>query len=75
MSGEISCVADNGSVRQGFRLTSPTVGLYIPPMIWSMQYRYSRDAAIIVVAELPYDADDYIRDYEAFLELVARDRG
>jgi len=71
VSGEVSSVADDGSSRQEFRLTSPDTGLYIPPMIWSMQYRYSKDAVLVVLAERPYDPDDYIRDYEEFLELVA----
>ena len=71
MSGEVSSVADDGSSRQEFRLSSPEVALYIPPMTWSMQYRYTRDAVLVVLAELPYDPDDYIRDYEEFLELRA----
>jgi UDP-2-acetamido-3-amino-2,3-dideoxy-glucuronate N-acetyltransferase len=71
MSGEITCVADDGTHRQAFRLSSPEVGLYVPPLVWGMQYRYSRDAVLVVLAELPYDPDDYIRDYEEFLELVA----
>jgi acetyltransferase-like isoleucine patch superfamily enzyme len=74
MSGEVSSVADDGTARQEFRLTGPEVGLYIPPLIWSMQYRYTADAVLVVLAELPYDPDDYIRDYEEFLELV-RERG
>lgn len=71
VSGEVSCVADDGTSRQAFRLKSPEIGLYIPPLVWSMQYRYSRDAVLVVFAELPYDADDYVRGYEEFLELVA----
>ena len=72
-SGGISCVADDGASRQEFRLDNRRVGLFVPPMIWSMQYRFSRDAVLLVLAELPYEADDYIRDYEEFLELVAHD--
>jgi UDP-2-acetamido-3-amino-2,3-dideoxy-glucuronate N-acetyltransferase len=71
MSGEVSSVADDGSSRQEFRLASPRVALYIPPMVWSMQYRYTSDACLMVLAELPYDPDDYVRDYEEFLEVVA----
>lgn len=70
-SGEVSCVADDGTSRQEFRLSSPEIGLLIPPLVWSMQYRYSWDAVVVVLAELPYDPDDYIRDYEDFLELVS----
>jgi UDP-2-acetamido-3-amino-2,3-dideoxy-glucuronate N-acetyltransferase len=73
-SGELSCVADDGTTRQEFRLTSPGAGLYVPPLVWAMQYRYTRDATLLVLAELPYDPDDYIRDYEEFLEVVAARR-
>jgi len=75
MCGEVSCIADDGVARQEFRLTTPRVALHIPPMIWIMQYRYTADAVLVVLAELPYDPDDYIRDYEQFLELVASSAG
>lgn len=74
VSGEVSAVADDGRTRQEFRLSDPTVGLLVPPLVWSMQYRYSSDAALVVLAELPYDPDDYIRDYEEFLQIVASAR-
>jgi UDP-2-acetamido-3-amino-2,3-dideoxy-glucuronate N-acetyltransferase len=74
LSGELSCVADDGETRQEFRLTSPGTGLLVPPLVWAMQYRYTRDATLLVLAELPYDPDDYIRDYEEFLGLVAARR-
>ena len=62
------------ATRQEFRLTDPTVGLLVPPLVWSMQYRYSSDAVLVVLAELPYDPEDYIRDYEEFLQIVASAR-
>jgi hypothetical protein len=46
------------------------MGLYIPPRIWGTQYKYSQDAALLVFASHPYDANDYIRDYDAWLSLV-----
>jgi len=70
VSGEVSSVADDGAHRQAFRLSGPEVGLFIPPMVWSMQYRYTTDAVLLVLAGLPYDPNDYIRDYEEFHELV-----
>ena len=74
VSGEVSAVADDGTTRQEFRLTDPTVGLLVPPLVWSMQYRYSSDAVLVVFAELPYDPEDYIRDYEEFVQIVASAR-
>jgi hypothetical protein len=70
VSGAVSCIADDGSSRQEFRLTSPEVGLLLPRMIWGMQFGFTSNAALLVLAQLPYDPDDYVRDYEEFLELV-----
>jgi len=50
--------------------------LYLPPMIWGVQYKYSADAILLVFASDHYDANDYVRDYDRFIELVrTRDQG
>lgn len=72
VNGSVSCVVDDGTERQEVRLDRPDVGLYMPAMLWGTQYRYSPDAVLLVLASLPYDPDDYIRDYETFLEERAR---
>ena len=51
-------------------LDDPATGVYVPPKVWSVQYDYSADAALLVFASHAYDADDYVRDYEAFRRLV-----
>ena len=42
-------------------------------MIWGTQYRYSRDAVLLVYASLPYEAEDYIRDYHDFVRIAGKD--
>jgi acetyltransferase-like isoleucine patch superfamily enzyme/dTDP-4-dehydrorhamnose 3,5-epimerase-like enzyme len=71
--GSVSVVADDGKHREEFRLDSPRVGLHVPPGVWATQYNYSSDGALLVLASAPYDASDYIRDYDEFLAAV-RDR-
>ena len=71
--GSLSVVVDDGIGRDEYRLESPAVGLYLPPMVWGTQYRYSEDAVLMVLASLPYDPDDYVRTYAGFLEAVRRD--
>jgi hypothetical protein len=39
-------------------------------MIWSIQWQYSVDAALLVFASELYDPNDYIREYSAFLNAV-----
>jgi UDP-2-acetamido-3-amino-2,3-dideoxy-glucuronate N-acetyltransferase len=70
LSGEVSCLVDDGSAREEIHLGNSEIGLHIPPMIWGTQWKYTRDAVLLVLASHPYDADDYIRDYEEFLEAL-----
>jgi acetyltransferase-like isoleucine patch superfamily enzyme len=69
--GTVSVLVDDGSERDEVRLNDAAVGLYVPAMVWAAQYKYSNDAVLVVLASHEYDADDYIRDYDEFLQLVA----
>ena len=70
IKGTCSIVVDDGERREEILLDSPGVGVHVPPMVWSVQYKYSRDATLLVLASDTYDAVDYIRDYDEFLGLV-----
>lgn len=69
LKGSCIVVVDDGKNREQIKLNEPDIGLYIPPMTWSMQYHYSSDAVLLVFASDIYLADDYIRDYDEFLLL------
>lgn len=69
--GSVSVLVDDGNYREEFLLDGPEVGVYIPPMIWGVQYKYSADAVLLVFASHYYDAQDYIRDYDEFMKLAA----
>jgi len=70
VSGACSVVVDDGINREEFELNHPGIAIHIPPMVWGVQYKYSKDAVLLVLASGKYDADEYIRDYNEFLELV-----
>lgn len=70
VKGSVHVVADDGRNREQFVLDKPGVGLYLPPLTWGIQYRYSPDAVLLVLASQHYDNQDYVRDYERFLELA-----
>jgi acetyltransferase-like isoleucine patch superfamily enzyme/dTDP-4-dehydrorhamnose 3,5-epimerase-like enzyme len=65
--GSCSVVADDGVNRTEILLESPDQGVYLPPMIWGVQYKYSADAVLLVFASHYYDGGDYIRTYSQFL--------
>lgn len=68
--GSVHVVADDGDSREEFTLDRPNLGLYLPPMTWGVQYKYSDDALLLVFASHSYDPDDYIREYDQFIELA-----
>lgn len=68
--GSCHFVADDGENREEFVLDRPNFGLYVPPMIWGVQYKYTPDAVLLVLASDYYDPADYIRDYTEFLSLA-----
>lgn len=70
--GSVSVVADDGTNREEMVLDAPNIGIYLPPMVWGIQYRYSPDAVLIVFCSDYYDAGDYIRDYSQFLAEIGR---
>lgn len=72
--GGVSVIADDGHHAEEMRLDSPCTGLYLPPMTWGVQYKYTEDAVLLVFASHPYEAGDYIRSYEEFRSL-ARGQG
>lgn len=72
--GSCTVAADDGQHRAEFLLDSCRLGLHLPPLTWAVQYRYSSDAILLVLASHLYSARDYIRDYDEFLRLMARGR-
>lgn len=72
--GSCSTMVDDGKKRREVILDNPSVGMHVPPMTWCAQYDYSADGALLVLASEHYDGDDYIRDYDAFLDALRRKR-
>ncbi|MGE4062578.1 MAG: WxcM-like domain-containing protein [Rhodospirillaceae bacterium] len=70
VKGSCAVVVDDGRDRKEVLLDSPEKGIYLPPMIWGIQYKYSPDAVLLVLASDYYDPSDYIRDYAEFTALV-----
>jgi len=70
IKGSCAVVVDDGFNRQEILLDRPNKGVHLPPMIWGVQYKYSADAILLVFASHYYEASDYIRDYDQFMDMV-----
>tara|TARA_B100000212_G_scaffold288705_1_gene229815 strand:- start:30321 stop:31232 length:912 start_codon:yes stop_codon:yes gene_type:complete len=68
LKGSLSVDTFQGVLKKNFKLDSPKVGLFIPPQIWSLQYEYTSDAVLLVLASELYDEKDYIRSYQQYLD-------
>ncbi len=70
LRGSCHAIVDDGYRRVEVILDRPNLGLYMPPMIWGTQYRYSADALLLVFASHSYDDADYIKTYGEFAVLA-----
>lgn len=70
--GACSVVVDDGETRAEVRLDSPSLGLYVPPLVWAIQYKYTRGSELLVLASDVYDPDDYIRNYDDYLAIIGK---
>lgn len=67
-SGSFRVTLDDGNVKRSFLLNRPYQGLYIVPGIWRELDDFSSGSVCLVLASMPYEVEDYIRDYNEFLE-------
>lgn len=72
VKGSCAVMVDDGKCREEYVLNTPGAALHIPPMVWGVQYKYSPDAVLMVLASDVYNPEDYIRDYEEFISLVKK---
>ena len=70
MSGSFDIVVDDGRQKKRIHLNRSYYGLYVCPMIWREMDNFSSGAVCLVLASNLYDAADYYRDYEKFLEAL-----
>ena len=71
VSGRCNLAVDDGLNRVEFRLDRPSLGIYVPPMIWATEYKHTADSALLVFASRSYEPDDYIREYPLFRRLAS----
>lgn len=71
-SGSFDVVLDDGSQKKIFHLNRAFEGLYLNGLVWRELQNFSSGSVCMVAASLPYQEDDYIREYDDFLKLVGR---
>lgn len=66
-SGAFEVVLDDGVNKRTVTLNRPFYGLHIPPGIWAAEQGFSSGSVCLVLASEKYEAEDYIREYDEFV--------
>lgn len=69
-SGSFEVVLDDGINKRTVLLNRPFYGLHIPPGIWASEQGFSSGSICLVLASHGYDENDYIRNYNDYLEYI-----
>lgn len=69
LSGAFDVVLDNGKEKQKFQLNRSYYGLYVPKGWWREMENFSTNSVGFILSSIPYDENDYIRDYDGFKSL------
>ena len=70
VNGSCKVTLDNGKEKETFDLNKPNLGLFQDALIWGSMHDFSSDCVLMVLADEYYDANDYITNYDKFLEIV-----
>jgi hypothetical protein len=68
VSGSYEVLLDDGNTKRQVMLNRPDIGLHIPPGIWASEINFSAGSICLVLASHEYNEQDYIREYDNFLE-------
>lgn len=70
VKGSCNILLDDGVNRQEYFLNSINEAFFIDKVLWREMYNFSSDCVLLVAASQSYSEDDYIRDYQGFLNYV-----
>lgn len=68
--GSIKILLDNGWEKEEVILDTPSMGLLLDFCVWRDMIWLTENSVLCVAASAYYDEEDYIRDYDEFMEYV-----
>ena len=70
--GSCKMLLDDGEVKKTVLLNKPNKGLLINEMIWREMYDFSENCVLLVLASDYYYEEDYIRDYNNYINEIVK---
>jgi hypothetical protein len=72
VSGSFDVILDYGDERNMITLNRPSVGLYLPSLVWRELENFSSGSVCLVLASNVYEEASYYRDYELFKAALSK---
>jgi dTDP-4-dehydrorhamnose 3,5-epimerase-like enzyme len=69
LSGSFDVVIDDGQQKKTYTLNRSYYGIYVPKGLWREMENFSTNSLALEFASTKYSADDYVRNYDEFLEM------
>jgi dTDP-4-dehydrorhamnose 3,5-epimerase-like enzyme len=69
LSGSFDVVLNDGKKDVKYSLNRSYYGLYVPNMLWRRVENFSTNALALIVSSIPYDQNDYIRNFNEYKKL------
>ncbi|MDV7140129.1 FdtA/QdtA family cupin domain-containing protein [Maribacter sp. TH_r10] len=66
LSGSFDVILSDGENEMKFSLNRSYYGIYVPNLYWRRIENYSTNSLSLIVSSIPYDEQDYIRDFNSF---------
>ncbi|BCZ47088.1 dTDP-6-deoxy-3,4-keto-hexulose isomerase [Clostridium gelidum] len=68
INGSVKIRTKNPIEEEVIELNDPSVGLYLGNYVWREMFDFSEGSVLLVIASEYYDENDYIRNYDFYLE-------
>lgn len=68
LNGSLRVKLKNPKEEDTIELRNDSTGLYIGPYVWREMFDFSEGAVLLVLASENFDENDYIRNYDFYLE-------
>jgi len=69
LSGSFDVILHDGKTEKKFSLNRSYYGLLVPKLMWRTLENFSTNSLAMIIASKDFNQDDYIRDFNQFLNL------
>lgn len=70
VSGTSKVKVSDGKDEKIYELNQEHTGIYLPRLVWKVMYDFSEDSVLLVLSNEYYDGNEYLRDYDEYLEYI-----